>query len=136
MTVLVRYLPSKKLVQIGLVCPCLAHSVHGSSMCSLFSCRTRKEASYPLNRPRLTICRRCSNVPVRRRRGWFRTSFVNDTLPTLVTSLLQKRLALIRIFAILCAVASVIIIASGFLRTIIHFMLKVRLCGAVPCRFD
>jgi hypothetical protein len=41
-----------------------------------------------------------------------------------VVAAATKRLALIRIFAILCATATVIIIASGFLRTIIHFMLK------------
>ncbi|KAI9448661.1 hypothetical protein F5148DRAFT_1250815, partial [Russula earlei] len=35
-----------------------------------------------------------------------------------------KRLALIRIFAFLSAVVTVIIIASGLLRTIVHFMLK------------
>ncbi|KAF8497489.1 hypothetical protein F5888DRAFT_1698412 [Russula emetica] len=37
---------------------------------------------------------------------------------------MQRRLALIRIFSFLSAAAAVIIIASGFLRTIVHFMLK------------
>jgi len=36
----------------------------------------------------------------------------------------SKRLALIRIFSFLSAGAAVVIIASGFLRTIVHFMLK------------
>ena len=39
---------------------------------------------------------------------------------------MQKRLALIRTFSFLSAVAAVTIIASGFLRTIVHFVLKVR----------
>lgn len=40
---------------------------------------------------------------------------------------MQKRLALIRIFSFLSAAAAVVIIASGFMRTIVHFILKVRI---------
>ena len=42
-----------------------------------------------------------------------------------VHSVEQKRLALIRIFSFLVVIVAVIVIASGLLRTIIHFMLKV-----------
>jgi len=51
---------------------------------------------------------------------------------------MQKRLALIRIFALLSVVAAVIVIASGFLRTIVHFMLKVTTLysGVVNFGFD
>jgi len=41
----------------------------------------------------------------------------------------SKRLALIRIFSFLSAAASIIVIASGFLRTIVHFVLKNALIG-------
>jgi hypothetical protein len=37
----------------------------------------------------------------------------------------QKRLALIRIFSFLSVVVAVIVVASGLIRTIVHFMLKV-----------
>ncbi|KAI0299377.1 hypothetical protein B0F90DRAFT_613806 [Multifurca ochricompacta] len=40
-----------------------------------------------------------------------------------------KRLALIRIFSFLSAAATVIVIGTGFLRTIVHFMLKDGLIG-------
>ena len=54
------------------------------------------------------------------------------------TATMQKRLALIRIFSLLSAVAAVIVIASGFLRTIVHFMLKVTILysGIVNFGFD
>lgn len=41
---------------------------------------------------------------------------------------MQKRLALIRIFSFLSVVVTVIVISTGLLRTIIHFMLKVCMC--------
>jgi hypothetical protein len=40
---------------------------------------------------------------------------------------MQRRLGLIRIFSFLSAAVAVIIIASGFLRTVVHFILKVRI---------
>ena len=43
-----------------------------------------------------------------------------------VHSVEQKRLALIRIFSFLAVLVTVIVIASGLIRTIVHFMLKVR----------
>lgn len=42
-----------------------------------------------------------------------------------VHSVEQKRLALIRIFSFMAVVVAVIVIASGLIRTIVHFMLKV-----------
>jgi hypothetical protein len=41
----------------------------------------------------------------------------------------QKRLALIRIFSFLSVAVSIIVIASGLMRTILHFMLKVSIFG-------
>ena len=38
---------------------------------------------------------------------------------------IQRRLALIRLFSFLAVAVTVIVISSGLLRTIIHFMLKV-----------
>ena len=43
----------------------------------------------------------------------------------------QRRLALIRIFPGLTAVATVIILATSFVRTILHSTLKVRICATV-----
>lgn len=40
---------------------------------------------------------------------------------------MQRRLGLIRIFSFLSAGAAVIVITSGFLRTVVHFILKVRM---------
>ena len=38
---------------------------------------------------------------------------------------IQRRLALIRLFSFLAVAVTVIVISSGLLRTVIHFMLKV-----------
>jgi hypothetical protein len=132
-----RYLPSKNLVQITRVCPCLIPLEHPSSTCVIASCRTRKEASHSRDGPWLTIYRRCSNIPIRLFRGFLCTSSVNSSWP-LLNSLhtLQRRLALIRIFVFLSAAAAAISIACSFLRTIIHFMLKVRILYSGAVNFD
>lgn len=56
-------------------------------------------------------------------------SSARSVLPHKVaTSPVQKRLALIRIFSFLSVPVAVIVVSTGFLRTIIHFMLKVCIC--------
>ena len=49
---------------------------------------------------------------------------------SLTSVLRQQRLALIRIYALLSTVASVLVVAAGFMRVVIHFAFKVRLVVA------
>ena len=46
---------------------------------------------------------------------------------SLTSVLRQQRLALIRIYALLSTIASVLVVAAGFMRVVIHFAFKVRL---------
>lgn len=48
---------------------------------------------------------------------------------SLTCLLQQQRLALIRIYAILSTIASVLFVGAGFLRVVIHFAFKVRVFG-------
>ena len=94
----------------------------------IFSDREPKEVGNLCDCHRFIIYGRHSYAHLWHYRGCYRKSSVNSSEPfrtKIATSAVQKRLALIRIFSLLSVAVTVIVIATGLLRTIVHFMLKV-----------
>ena len=125
---LIRSLSFESRVQIGRVSLCLEPFKHGS----LLLLQRMKRSWPPLRSSSVHYMRplrQCSPLELSRLLPYVMChQLVAFSHHKFATSPVQKRLALIRIFSFLSVPIAVIVVSTGFLRTIIHFMLKVCIC--------